>query len=179
MLESALSTLLRTVLLAGLADRGYSDVLVKANYQPRQQGVPIEKSLFVHQLGFHRYGYPKKEYIFNSNTSEYDYVETIIKHSKYQIAGLWPQSPGSPAGPTATDLLTIASDILQHNDALAIFKTNNVGILRIMDINTIYFENDRGQNEANPTFECVFGHTDVYTKPGVAVTRIRNQIFPI
>lgn len=179
MLESNLTILLRQVLLAGLTDRGYPAVLVKSAYQPRQQGVPTPATIFTFQTGWRRYGYPKKEYIFNSTSGAYDYVETQIVHSKYQIAGLNPQSPATPTAATPSDLLRIAGDILQHNDALATFLLNDVGILRIIDGNTIYFENDKGQNDANPTFEITLSHEDVFTKPGVAITIIEENIFRI
>lgn len=177
MLESQLKILIRTVLLAGLTARGMPDVLVKSKYQPRQEGVPNPATVFVFLYGpVRRVGSPKREFIYNSVSGALDYVTTQLYESTYQISGLVAQSPATPEAMTAADLVETASDILQHEDAQIAFTAESVGILRVKDISVLWFETDKGQNEANPSFEIIMSRSISYTRAGNAITYFETNI---
>lgn len=180
MLESQLQVILRNVLLTGFALRGYPAMLVTQSDQSRAQGVPTDATVFFQQIGTaRRYGFPGKKDVLNKtdpNNLFFDHTESTLYESRYQIAPLSPQSPANGAVPTSTDYANIASEILQSDAAIATFLENGIAILRITDISTLWFTNDKGQQDANPTFQIILRHISAFTSPVAVVSEILANV---
>jgi hypothetical protein len=180
MLDSALQILLRSTILTGLTVRGYSSVLVKASRQPRQAAVPTAATVFISFMSSKRYGFPQKGQVWDSGNGVFQKTETQLYETTYQIAALSPQSAATPTAPTTDDLVRIVSNWLASDAAVAILGADQVGVLRVQDIQNLWFEDDKGQYESNPTFNIVLRHNDAFTTPVNAVQSISSGgIFPI
>ena len=179
MLESQLQILLRSVLLAGLNVRGIN-AEVKAAAQPTQQGTPTNPVIFAVRIGGKRYGSPTRKNYIDPTTQALMYSETETFESTYQISGLVRVDPSAdPATPNTLDLVKIAGDILQSQTALDTFAASDVGVLRITDISTSFFDDDRDQFEENPTFRVTLRHSNVFAAPANTIDSINGGIFPI
>lgn len=179
MLESQLQILLRNVLIAGLAARGVT-AQVKSAAQPTQQGTPTAPTIFMVRFGGKRYGSPTKTNYIDPVTQALMYSESEIFETTYQISALIRVDPSAdPAAPNTLDLVKTAGDILQSRTAQDTLTANDVGVLRITDISTSFFDDDRDQFEENPTFKVTLRHSNVFATPANTVDLINGGIFPI
>jgi hypothetical protein len=167
--ESALTILMIPIIAAGMTARSLTAV-VKRNQQPRQIGTPSTPTIFLNHIATTPYGWPARQDVWNTNTSVMDHTTVQFQRSKYQISGLAPQSPGTPANPTTGDYVRAASLALQDDFARAALFAQNVGILRISDVTSSYFEDEKNQNEEIPTFDVILSHMDVLTINGIIIT---------
>jgi hypothetical protein len=160
--EAALSILLVSVLNAGLSVRGVIATVQKDN-QPRQEGIPNAATIFFHHVGTVNIGWPEKQDVWNAANGNFDHIETQRRESRYQISALAPQTPSDPTLPTPADFCNQAAAVMQSDVTIATLVSNGIGIRHITDIISIYFQDDKGQQEENPSFDIIFAHQDVFT----------------
>lgn len=165
----ALTALIIPLIQAGLTARGLTAV-VKRDQQPRQVGVPTGATIFLHHIGTRPYGFPARQDVWNTNSSTMVHTETQFQWSRFQISGLAPQSPATPTAPIASDYVRAAALTLQSETTCAALLLQNVGVLRISDISSTYFEDDKGQNEENPSFDVLLGHQDILVTSNPVIT---------
>jgi hypothetical protein len=173
--EAALSILLVSVLNAGLAVRGVAATVQKDN-QPRQQGVPSAAVILFHHVGTVNVGWPAKQDVWNAANGNFDHIETQRRESRYQIAALAPQTPSDPTKFTPADFVNSAAAIMQSDATIATMLAAQVGLRHITDIRTIYFQDDKDQNEENPSFDIVLSHQDVFTTSTPKVNAVTYNI---
>jgi hypothetical protein len=157
--DNALIIAIRTALLARLTARGIT-VPVKQNYQPTQQGVPSAACIFMHKLFDLRVGHPQRKDVWNPTTEVFDHVESVWIESTFQFSALAPQDPANDAELTAADILKAAAFAVQSDKFLEDLRAAGVGVLRVQRVPTGYSVDDRGQFEAEPSFDVVFTHRD-------------------
>lgn len=167
--DSALIELLLPIITAGLTARGKS-AAVKLGKQPRQIGTPSAPVILVWHLKTTPYGALDREDVYDPIGQVMNHTEVQWQHTRFQISGLAPQSPSTPAAPSASDYVRAAAQAVQSDAARAALKTQNVGVLRISDVTSVWFEDEKGQNAESPSFDLILSHKDVFTISGAGIT---------
>lgn len=175
MLESQLAALIISTVNAGLSARGYSSVQVKRDNQPRQQGVPTNPVIFLHHIHTQNIGWVSREDVYDKATLAMNHYEIQRLESQYQFDALAQQSPLTPTALMPEDYLALVRKTLQSSQAITLLKSSGVGIQHITDMRVMYFEDDKGQNETNPSFDIVFSHQDVDIVPGTIISKFNSQ----
>ncbi|MCD1124811.1 hypothetical protein LPW36_01970 [Jinshanibacter sp. LJY008] len=161
MKENELKILFRRVLLSGLAAKNIiADV--EQGYQPTQQGINPQPTIFFYLIHNHRYGSPKRTDKYDRDNNVIIHTETQWWESQFQISAISHQDPQDITSLTAGDLVSAASTILQSERGLAELKEGGAGIYRITDVKTPYFKNDRDQSEQLPMFDITLTHKDIH-----------------
>lgn len=167
MLDNELIVLFRGVILAGLAERGLTDVVVKQANQPTQQGANTGRTVYFFKLDDVRYGTPHSNAYFDTAEQKEKLRYVQVYETTFQIEALVRQIPQEPVDImqyTASDLVNVVAEILQSDSAIQSFIDADVGILRITNIRNTYFVDDRGQHEAVPSFDFTLTHKQIYVK---------------
>jgi hypothetical protein len=102
------------------------------------------------------------------HTEEQQYETT------FQLSALATQNPATPTQYTASDICNLCAAILQSSVAIQTFEANQVGIERVTDVRNPYFDDDRQQNEASPSFDYCLTHKQIIvsTTPVIQSTTI-------
>lgn len=163
MRDVLLDSLIRTALRARLADYGYGAVAVKKTYQPTQQGAPSGLAILFAKLFDVRHGSPQRLEVWNVDTQQFDYVESIQVETTYQFAAMAERDPADVNALTAGDYLKAAAAAMQSDTMLAALRAQGVGVLRVREIRSTPVTNEKGESAENPTFDVVLTHRDAYT----------------
>jgi hypothetical protein len=150
------------ILRAGMDAQDFEDVKIKQAFQPRNQGANTAPTLYIHKLGDHRYGFPKREDIWDQETSTMIHEEKQIYESMFQITGLSIQDPKKAATqPTASDIVNAASHAMQSDYAIKSLLAKELSIYRVTAIRNPYFVDDKERFEASPSFDFTLQHEQV------------------
>lgn len=179
MLDNVLIALIRTVIVAGLAVRGLSAITVKQANQPTQVGVNTGSTIYLSKISDHRYGFLKRDDVWNDMTHVMDHTETQQYETVFQVNALAIQNPADTASLTASDIVNITAEILQSDVALATFRASDVGIERITDIRNPAFSDDTDRFEYSPSFDFTLTHKQVRITNSPTVNTFKYGIFPI
>jgi hypothetical protein len=155
------------ILQDGLLAAGYERVVVKQANQPTAQGVNTDPTVYFYKVSDHRYGFLRRDDVWNPDTSSMVHTELQQYETTFQISALVRQNPRTPNQYTASDLVNECAAIMQSDSTRQILIQSDVGILRVMDVTNPYFTDDRDQFEASPSFDFVLTHkqTRVSTQP--------------
>lgn len=170
MLENELKKELKAVLDAGFTARGMTDVVVRQNNQPRQEGASSGKSVYFYKIGTdHRYGSPQRKDEWDLENLQMVHTEKQKYETTFQISTLYQATPTNITAITAGDLANIAAAILQSDATITAFRVKNVGVLRITEVRNQIFENDKDQFESSASFDVTLTHdvVDVTTTPTI------------
>lgn len=179
MRENDLNTLLRTVLLDGMASRNLSGVAVKRSNQPTDQGPDSGPCLYFFVVNHHRAGSPQRSDKWDKDQGKMIHTESQWYESTYQITGSVEQDPADLDAPTANDLIAAASAILQSDTVITNFRKSGVGVYRITDSRNPFFKNDRDHFEATPSIDVTFTHRDVTVTTTPVITSVEAKIIRI
>lgn len=169
MRENELFALLRTTLIAGLADMGvpWSATSVKQRYQPGTTGMDKGQNIGMMMVTSNRIGSMKrKELQPVAPATDFTHVERQWWESTIQISALCRLNPKDPdylSKPTAMDIAKAASDILQGDKGLAALAIGGARPLRITSVRQLHFVNDSDQYEANPSFDITLSYVQTIT----------------
>lgn len=171
MQDNALIRLIGTVLNAGFIAQGFtapgpsntviSSIAVKQDYQPTNQGVNTQPTCYLHKIGDHRYGFLRREDIWDRVHEQMVHTESQYYETMFQVSALSIQNPLTPDQPTASDICNIAAAIMQSDATRATLRAQGVGILRIEDVRNPYFMDDKNRFEASPSFDFTLEHEQV------------------
>lgn len=182
MLENALFQLIISTVNAGLAANGFPNVKLKQDFQPAQDGTNTQPTAYIHLIGDHRFGSPKKTNSYDSVSGAFINTMTEFYESKFQISTLAlvdPRNPASVAAPTARDIANMITAILQSDSTLRTFSAQGVRIYRIEDIRKPNFIDDKNRFEASPNFDFTVTHEQDIISSVPKVSKIDSGIFPI
>lgn len=148
---------------------GLSGVKLARSFQPRQQGASSAPYVYFFKVGDHRHGSPQRKDVFDASTSTFTHTEIQQYESTYQFSAWVPQDPKDVTGLTESDILNTVSGIIQSDSILAAFRSQEVGILRVLDVRNPYIVDDHDQFEAVPSFDVILTHkrVSVSTIPAV------------
>lgn len=153
------------VLRAGMAmDAATLDI--EQNNQPRTSGRPNKRALLLDQIHARRYGHVKREDLPDPDVpTRMIHRETQIYETTIQVSSLAKPPPVTGVldvnEPTAADLANQAAAVMQSDATIAALRALDIGVLRITDVRTPHFRNDRDQFEAAPNFDFVLTHKQI------------------
>lgn len=165
MTEKELYTLLCTVINNGLAGvAAYTGTDVRQADQSSKQGRPTGPTVLISNQPQRRYGFLRRDDKWDSIAAMMVHTETQVMETTFQVGALFEQDPAAvdaATSPTAADLLNYVARILQSDSGRAAIIAGGADILRITDLRTPYFKNDRKNFEASPSFDFTLTHTFV------------------
>lgn len=164
------------ILNSGFAALPLPGIAVKQGYQPTQEGVPETPTAYIHKVSARRYGHPGRRSVYNADDDDFDTMESIWRVPTFQVSGLAQQDPRNIAAPTASDIVESAADIMQTSATRDTLLASNIGIIRIMDVRMLYFVNDKGRHEQEPSFDFVLSYRREFTLKTPAVTAFEANI---
>lgn len=156
-------------------------IAVQSAYQPTQQGTQAAPFLAVNYISSRRYGYPQvQENVVvdnNNGTMTMSRVETYWLEEVYQIAAYAIPSPTDITSPNAYTYAARAAAVLQSAQARKILLDSGAGFIRISEIRTPYFEDERGRNELSPSFDFTVSRQEqlIYSVPIVTALDVNLQ----
>lgn len=179
MKDSELVVLIGNHMLSALAATGSADIPVSQKDSPTQQGIPDGPCAYFEKLFDIPRGWPVN---LNFDSPE-GYIErtTQMVETSFQISAFVWQNPAKPLADVKT-----ASDIV--NDILMFFvarsqrrvlKNSGVQILRVTEVRNPYFENDRSQFEAAPSFDIVLVHLRTLELVTPYLSIIEGEYYPV
>lgn len=148
---------------------GKPGVPVVQNYQPTAEGVSSGPFAYITIISRRRYGSPGRKDLWippvDPDPGKETHTETQILETTFQIGALVPQTPPSSdiTSPTALDIVTLLSAIMQSTATIAILQENDIGILRVTDIRNPKFLDDKERWEAAPSFDFTLAHKLIVT----------------
>lgn len=169
MTDKELLILIRAQLLAGLVRQGDTTTQVIASFQPRHQGRADGPALYIYKLMDHRYGWQHRTQVYDAIEGDITVTEKQYMETSFQVTALYPQDPAVTTGSTASDLASLAAMIVGSMTFCEAMKAQGVGIQRVMDVRNPFFENDRGQFEASPSFDFTVSHKRIIVDTAHAV----------
>lgn len=152
MTDNDLIRLFLPIIQAGLTADGFVQVITQSSNQPRQQGIPSGPTVFFTKIHDKRYGW------LGRFTKQTVHTETQWHETVFQVIALSVQNPLTPEQYSAANLVNEVASILQSENTHNLLIAQNVGIYRISEIRNPWFQDDRDQFEASPTFDFTLTH---------------------
>lgn len=178
MTDNQLIEIFLPIITSGLTADGFTGVSVVQFDQPTQQGINTTPTVYFQKLYDHRYGYLRREDLWNEINNNYDHTETQQYETTFQIEALVLQNPSSISY-TASDLVNEVSAIMQRDSTVRILSALEIGILRITDVSNKFFKDDRDQFEASPSFDFTLTHKQVRVSTTPLASPIETGIYPV
>jgi len=176
MTDNQLFALIGTVMSAGLTAQGVT-VGIRQSNQPTLQGTPSIPFLFVQKISDHRYGFLAKSYSTVSGITTLTETQPYI--TAFQVEALVPlANPSNTTSLSAADYVNAAALAMQSSAAIGLLEQNTVRVLRITDIRQTFFRDEKGLNEASPSFNFSLVHSQVL-QTVVPTVSVYNPIFDI
>jgi len=149
-----------------------ADVKIKQSYQPTQQSASEGRRIFIHKVANPQVGTG----IFYTGTKR---TQEHLKRATFQFDALAQQDPSDINSLTASDILTVAADLLQSYDAVRNLRNNGVNIERVTDVRPSYFINDKDRNESSPSFDLTVTYQHNYEKEIPSITGVNSNLHGI
>jgi len=179
MLDNVLIPLIISTLVAGEATMGIAGTPIAAAFQPTQQGVNTQQTIFIFKVADHRYGSLLREDIWDAEKNQMTHIESQQYETTFQISTLATQNPKNQTQYTAADIANYCAAILQSSVALATFQAAGVGIERITEVRNPNFSDDRARNEYNPSFDVVMTHKQVIITTTPIISAFEFNVYEI
>ena len=186
MMDNQLIKLFLPIITAGLTADGFTQVTVQQMDQPTQQGIPSGPTVYFQKINDHRYGWGGRHAKWDPLSSTMKNYEIQWHETTFQVSALVVPVPVMgvtflesedglqlisetgdtlisetvPDPYTAADLANEVASILQSEQAQVTLMAQNVGILRVQNLNNPYFQDDRDQFEATPSFDFILTHLE-------------------
>lgn len=161
------------------AQRNLSDVVIQQSYQPRDQGIELGRSVFIHKISAPRYGYPGNKSVYNDQTGLFENTQKQWVTPTYQFDCLSIQNPSDINSLTSSDLLEETANILQSYIAVKSFQEQNINIFKIESIRENYIINEEGRNEQLSSFDFKIGYQTVFSTNDFRVVDAEPNIFHV
>lgn len=161
MTDEEIFTIVRLFLIQQMVGAG-----VIQRYQPEAEGVPENKVVTMYKIGDKRYGFPREYDEWDEDQELFVHTHEQSIETTIQLGALQPNGDTETA--TASDIVNLAAELLQTQEAVVHFQNLNMSILRVTDIRNPYFLDDRDRHEADPSFDFTVLHKRVKmsTLPG-------------
>ena len=164
----------------GLQKRGYGSVPVVQAYQPTEQGVSTNATVYYYVVSNYRYGYNGVSVSpDNPEPEEMDLIETQYYETTFQISGLVISSPTNTNVYTVFDLVTAQPEILASEYSVTTLQAAGVGILRIIPIRSPNFKDDRQEFEQSPNFDFVLMYKNVNISAIPVIKRVELDVYRV
>lgn len=161
--DNSLIELFLPIMQAGLIADGFATAKVKQANQPTIQGINTVPTVYFFKLANVRYGYLGRQDAWNGMSSQMIHTESQYYEATFQVFALVLQNPSDLSIPTASDLVNDVASIMQSDTTRSILNASGVGILRVTDVRNPYFQDDRDNFEASPSFDFTLTYQNART----------------
>lgn len=180
MYQNDLIRIFRAIIRDGLIARGFGDIPVIRSYQPTEQGVSTNATVYYDTISNYQYGFlGRSAFPNNPDPDKMNLVETQYYEATYQISGLVISNPLNTNTFTALDLVSTVASILSSDASRETLKLSDIGILRITDIRNQNFIDDRDRFEQSPNFDFVLTYKQVNISEIPIVKTTELDIYPV
>lgn len=170
MTDNDLFALLISTVEAGLVAWPLPGFTVEQKQQPTQQGIPVDKTVYIEKLFDRAYGHAAVSYTTNIDPDKLNENEKQLYQSTFQFTAQVRQRPEDITIPTASDVVSAVRAIVQRRSTLRLLAAENVSVLRVSEIHNPYITGDQDRQEAMPTFDLVVNY--VRDIPPVVVDKL-------
>ena len=177
--DNDLIKLFRPIIRDGLLAQNYPNVKILQSNQPTQQGVTTTPTLYFFKVMDHLRGSPQRKDVYDSSIQAMRHTDVQVYETTFQISALVTQDPADTNQITASDLVNVVAAILQSDYAIAQLLTQNVQILKIMDVRNPYFVDDRDRFESFASFDFILTYERNLRSTTPIVQKIEPGIFPV
>lgn len=164
------------IIASGLAARGVDNVAVLQSYQPTQQGASSGRAVYLSLLPSVPVGHPRRNSYFDETEGIEKYEETQTYIANYQVNAYAPQDPTDVTSLTAMDVLKAVRQTLQSSDTITRLRDEKLAILRVNELRSLNFVNDKDRFEYSPSFDFALTYDEVYTVETPYVETIEQSI---
>ena len=159
MTDNQLIAVLISLIQNGMTDDGFLNIPIVQAFQPTQQGVNTQPTIFLDKRKDYWYGWKESEKIYDPDQDLFIFTEKQRIETTFAIRALAIQNPEDPSLPTASDLVNEVGNVLRSQQTLEYLATLDLGMLRTTDVSNEYDLDDRDQFEAAPTFITTLVHS--------------------
>ncbi len=177
--DNSLIQLFLPIINAQLIVDGFTTTVVKQSNQPTMQGINTAPTVYFFKVANKRYGFLGRNDVWDSVHSQMVHTESQYIESTWQFSALVLQNPSNLALPTASDLINDVASIMQSDKTRDILNASGVGVLRITDIRNPYFQDDRDNFEASPSFDITFVYQNIRTSTNPVITDFVPAIYGV
>lgn len=161
--DTSLFIMLRTLLLDGLSAQGFTGIEVKQKYQPTTQGAPSSPAIFLFKVGDRNYGTLQRRARWDSAASRFRQEEGQQIETTLQCSARSLLDPEDFTQLTASDIVNLASGIIQSEFAITRLSSQNVGIYKVEAIRAPFEVNDFDNFDMSPSFDFTVTHKRTLT----------------
>lgn len=182
MFDNQLIVLVRTLLIAGESAAGIAGTPIKQAFQPTNQGVNTQPTAYFFKVGDQDIGSPQQNDVWDEDAERMVHTQLQQVATTFQIGVLATQSPSTPDAYTASDIVNQIRAIMISQpfiEGLEAVRPHPVGILKPGNPRNPYFTDDRGQNEANPSFDFTLTHKQVIITTSPTVESSELDIYRV
>lgn len=176
MLDNPLIALVIKALIAGEAAAGIPGTPIKQAFQPTVQGVNTAPTAYIYFIDDELVGNVRYDDKYDTINNVMVHTETQQVATTLQASALATQNPNTPGQKTAKDILRLIASILRSQVTVATLQASGVGIQNIKRIRNPYFQDDRQQNEASPSFDFVLTHKEIIVTETPSTTQTEIQV---
>lgn len=177
--DTPLFIMLRSLLIAGFAVQGQPTIEVKQKYQPTNQGAPLAPAIFLFKIGDRNYGHMQRAAVWNDGTEAFTNREAQQLETTIQCSARSLLDPADLAQLTASDLVNLASGILNSEFAISTLSSQNVGIYKIEAIRAPFEVNDFDNFDQSPSFDFVVTHKRTLLWSVPTLESVESGIHPV
>jgi hypothetical protein len=177
--DNARFVILFAILSDGFAARGFAGVEFAQNNQPTQQGTPTAPTITLSKLPEVPLGWVRRDSVFDPDTSTMTDTELQTMQATYQVNALVTQDPADVSALTAMDYLRAARRILQSSDTIARLRGDGLAILRINELRSLAFVDDRDRYEYSPSFDFTLTYDELDEFSGNVVETVEHKIYRV
>ena len=141
-------------------------VTILQSYQPTKQGTASSAAMYFHKIGDRRLGSPRRLSEWDALSGAMIDYDTQLMETTFQLSALVRQ----PDTLTASDILNDAAMVMQSEQFIKTLKADGVGILRIGEIRNPYFQDDRDQFQAMPSFDFIVSYNRTVNRSSKVIT---------
>ena len=149
----------------------HSVTIIQSN-QPTVQGAVKSDSMYFYKIGDKRVGHPHRINEWDTLAGAMVDNDVQLMEATFQLSALVRQ----PDTITASDLLNDAAMIMQSDSFIKTLKNAGVGILRIGEIRNPYFQDDRDQFQAMPSFDFILSYNRSINRTGKVISAYEFDI---
>lgn len=156
--------------------------VVKAQQQQLQDinpdnGTSDLPQVFIYKLRDKRYGWKKNDNVYNEDNGEFDTSYIQQMETVFQLWTMRRSPAGSSTYLTASDYLNEVVEVLQSPEFIDdLWRDNEVGIQRVIDLPSSYIIDDKDQYEDTPRIEFTLTHKRITTRQVPEVTSFEASV---
>lgn len=174
--DNALFTVVRDTLTRGLTARNFTAFNVWQNYQPEQQAMSDQPTLYIYKTSDTRYGYPGRREEYDRDAQVMRRIDTEIMIATFQITAALIYETENPEATTPADLLKAAASVANSPEFQTAIQASGANVVRIGQLTNRTTSTDYAGFDQQPYFEIEINHTDIFITEIPAAERIIGRI---